>query len=549
MQDIVTPPERSNCIPIPEAIIDQEKLEVIHQVMSEEFGEEKIVSAFIFGSTARASDKQNSDYDFTLIVKDLAPDISEREQASPRMKKRLAELGIKELCAFNMYTPEEFQSAFQRKLWIIETMKTGYEITHDTDDFARSILEAEKPGVGRIEDRFAWHGVEFVEMQRFMDVIALHQKATSILQSVDSELAQSHHREAERIALVARLAEHGEAHSRGSIYVLSKRLNDVYGEGLDLDYYMQADIDHEMKDKRIEYGYDSIDRHLLAADTLCDSGQYTMSLSHTVQALRNTYLDALHRAGSYIINGEITQLFAQKFGPYLDAGVMEKIYSDSFKAEQLLGRSGFLSFDLIEGGTPYYEEHNNPSLESLRDSLKEIIKAIRNNPEIMQVPERNDEHIVTLIVRSGEDELQTRESLAQIDDLIFPRDQLRVIVEEGNDDLSQTVESIQLLNSEHIVILDSEVILSPLWLVNVLAGFKDESIMSVAINVHGHPDNKKQRRVVCFKTDMLRKAGIDIWSTPSAQIPSVGPEHRFIDGEPSYERSHLDALKRLSNVS
>lgn len=167
--------------------------------LAEEFGEENIVSIGIFGSTTRETDKKHSDYDFTIIVKDLPEDVHEREAASPRIKKRLREAGVDELCAFNLYTPEEFQRANDQKSWLVESMKVGYRVLSDRDGFLKDILSTDQPGVERVGNNLAWRGVEYEDGSHLTTVIERHQRTAELIAEMDPQIADYHAREAQKV--------------------------------------------------------------------------------------------------------------------------------------------------------------------------------------------------------------------------------------------------------------------------------------------------------------------------------------------------------------
>jgi hypothetical protein len=514
--------------------------EKVHDAMIAEFGEGNVIAAGIFGSTTRSAEKINSDFDYTLIVDGLSSDVYEREKASPNIKRRLRDMGVGALCAFNIYSPEEFSNAAARKLWLIESMKTGYRVVHDTDEYLAGILDAKLDNVERVEDRFAWRGVEYADQSRFEHVIDRHMLVADVIKDVDGGLANYHRREAMRVELIAKLHSHGESTSRGSLLSLAQRLHTAYGEQLDMSVYEQADFQQEMEGKRSMYGYDTVDRHLRVSEVLEANGMPLEALSHAATAIRNVYLETLHTNDNYIIDGEVTQLFLRQFAESLPVHIVDSIYASSFKAEQILGRTGFLSFDLDANGKPIYENPETTTFNyiELITKLRSLIHDLRsstlvNNDIIQENP------VASIIATPQGDYAQTYQTVAAMNSLIIPRGKAELVLAgsfnateqerlaaasempikfvqtERGDDLSSAVE---ISDGSVAAFIGANMIPSPLWLVNILSGFKNDRTAAVSGSSSVRPDRTG------FDSAKARHATMDI----TGQVIALSPHNAGI---------------------
>jgi hypothetical protein len=581
-------------------IMSPESASRIHSVLVEEFGKDNLVSVGIFGSTTRATDKANSDFDYTLIVNGLSSDIYEREKASPRIKRSLREAGIDVLCAFNIYTPEEFKNADAHKLWLLESMKTGYRIMHDTDSFLAGILGSKQDGVERFDDRFAWSGVEYVDTARFKYVIENHAKAAKLLESFNLDIAACHVRESQRVELIAKLQEHGESVSRGSLYSLAQRLTNHYGESLDLEAYRQAEFDQITEGNQSTYGYGTVGAHLKAAEILDMHDMPLEALSHVAIAARNVYLQALHSKGNYIIDGEVTQLFLKEFSANLSTQLVDNIYESSFKAEQILGRSGFLSFDLDEYGKPIYEDPQTSSFDykELAAKVREIIKALTSDRALNNLNVDANNKKVSLIISAYNGTVELQDCITGLNKLIFPAGMLELIIATDSSEYDDAIDelrlsgklpmkvirqgtgnmgdlknrSIEASTGEFTAFLDSNMTITPLWLINLLSGFKNDQIAGVETSNHPHPANSlispegigevaHQPTIditgqitniftgsACVRKEILEKLGGfqggDKGADLARRIRTAGYSLAYAEGHPTYSKAAIKSTHR-----
>lgn len=271
-----------------------------------------------------------------------------------------------------------------------------------------------------------------------------------------------------------------------------------------------------MEGKEAIYGYDTVDRHLRVAEVLAENQMPLDALFHTYAALRNVYLQALHSQDKYIVEGEITQLFLRDFSDNLPAELIEKVYANSFKAEQVLGRSGFVSFDLDQDGRPIYEDPETSQLNhgELTTNVREIIEELRFNQEINPSHVNQDKPTVSVVIATYDRPDQLDACIEGLNKQIIPDGKAElIIVDDGSTEVydvdgireksklpvkfikkdhSGVCETknagIEESEGEYVAFLDDDMVASPLWLVNLLSGFKNDRIAGIGSTNFVYPD-------------------------------------------------------------
>lgn len=360
-------------------IIPAKSLKLISGILVEEFGEDQIISFGLFGSRAQERASNNSDFDFIVIVNGLPTDIHQREDISPRIKKRLREHDVEELCAFNLYTPEEFSSANKNNSWLLETMKNGYVVFSDNDAFLSTILSRKAEEVSQKGD-FVWEGVVPEDESHISSVIKRHVKCAVILEANHPQLSNHHMREAFRGATIQVLNKSRIVASRGSLKDLAYL---AYSHLGDNSAVMQSIDRLDTMAEDLTYDVDQVEQFLQASYVLEENGLLLDSLFYAHAALKCKQVSALKRNNIDIPSSEINQLFLIKFQNSLPQDLVDQLYTKAFKAEQILGRSQYFSFDLDEAGKPIFEEEDSGfDYTELLASIREISTLINTNIKI-----------------------------------------------------------------------------------------------------------------------------------------------------------------------
>lgn len=496
--------------------LDNESEKAVLELLREEFGEDNLVSLGLFGSIARNNHKKNSDYDFTVILRGASEDPYERQTASPRLKRRLREKGLRELCAFNIYTQAEFSAADRQNSWIVETMRNGNRVIVDSDDYLRNILEHRKNTIEQV-GRFAWKGINNENSKHFREISARHEQIAELIASVSPQMTAYHMVEAKKGGMIASLHDKGLYITRESVLGLAKTLVRDYGEKIDLHQIALENYQHEMENIPAIYGYQRVDEHLQVAEILKKDGLLLGALFHTHAALRNIYLHALHMKGVFVVDGEVTQVFLREFQDRLSDEVRERIYGSSFKAEQILGKSGYISFDMGENGKPIYEDPLGEfDYSSLISDLRGIIDEVRKEGTIVTRENAKDgSPTVSIVIASYNRFSYLKKCLQALDKLIIPKGQAEiVIVNDGSEEEYDEKELFGLTNfpiryvetehsgicktknrgmeesaGQYVAFLDDDIEVSPLWLTRLLSGFRNEQIAGVGATNLTFPDS------------------------------------------------------------
>lgn len=333
-------------------IISPGPLRSITAVLVEEFGESQIVSIGLFGSRAQGRENDNSDFDFIVIVRGLPVNIHEREDIAPRIKKGLRKHNINELCAFNLYTPLEFANASSSRSWLIETMKNGYLVYSDKNAFLSSILSQSIDAITKKGD-FIWQGVATEDEAQISSVIQRHLKCAKLLAEDYPQLSDYHKKEAFRGAALKVLNKRGIIASRGTL----KDLSAIAFFDCDDNSAIKQSIETiDLMADNLTYADDKANQYLRASFILEENGLILDALFYAYASLKSKQVSILKKHNVNIPRSEINQLFLREFQACLTAGLVNGLYTSAFKAEQILGRSQYFSFDLDETGKPIFED-------------------------------------------------------------------------------------------------------------------------------------------------------------------------------------------------
>lgn len=500
-------------------VIDNDTYKRIHSALVEEFGEGNLVSVVLFGSCTGNTSKRYSDYDFTILLKELPEDVHEREIASPRLKRRLRNLNVSNLCAFNLYTQSEYSKADAQRSWLIESMKRGYRILYDTNGFVERSLSSQKPNIERT-GTYSWKGIDVENSNNFIQIANRHLSCAKILEKIDPELSSYHRTEWRRGLFIAKLYDHGVYQTRGSSLTLAKELVYKFGEDIDLAEIQREDFEQEVDCKRLIYDYNSIDRNLHIASILANKGFSLEALFHTYSALKNIYLKVMHENDIYIFDGEISQLFLREFVDYLPPQLIDLLYQNSFNAEQILGRSGYASFDLNSEGKPIYAGGKSSEYDylGLIQNLRRAIEEMRSRiPTLLPSNDvqTNTDPKISVVVATYNRQHHLLTCLNSLNKLIIPRNKVEIIVVDDGSIVSydperlkmQTDFPVRYIKKEHsgicatknrgieeskgeyVAFLDDDMVVSPFWIVNLMSGFRNERIAGVGSTNLTYPDN------------------------------------------------------------
>lgn len=103
----------------------------------QKYFKDNLVSLVIFGSSCRTSNfKITSDIDYIIILKKLN---ETQDKISRTLKNKLR--NVFPLIAFNIYSKDNFTAILKHNSWFTLTVKLGYEIYFDKNDFFKKAIE------------------------------------------------------------------------------------------------------------------------------------------------------------------------------------------------------------------------------------------------------------------------------------------------------------------------------------------------------------------------------------------------------------------------
>lgn len=258
--------------------------------------------------------------------------------------------------------------------------------------------------------------------------------------------------------------------------------------------YKKASIDW----KKSIQSYDSIENNIDFSEKLKGNNLIIPSLQHRYIALKNILSELLHKTWNFILDWEFTQKFLQIFWDSLPEDIRNNFYRDIFKIEQILWRTGYLSFDLNTDWSYIFEEWNY-DYGNLISTLDLLIKYFQeNNTQLLNDVWEKETKISILSWGTGFSD----------GDFLFPNTfhvYNRQKVEDW--DIPQWLEE-----SEYIFVLNSENDFSPDYLLKILSGFNKKWIKCVSWNRASKVRGVKNKFYnFAFKKEDYEKKGKDMF--------------------------------------
>ncbi|MCP4523677.1 MAG: nucleotidyltransferase domain-containing protein [Candidatus Gracilibacteria bacterium] len=480
-------------------LINEREKEIVLNLLEEEFGD-SLQSIGVFGSYITKEDGEYSDYDLVVMLNNYEDsNIYEREKASPRLKARLKKAGVQSLFAFNFTTVEELENANKKNPWLLETMGKSFYILKDSDNKLEDILTRDR-GIEYLGN-FVWKGESLntkENLERIDDVLADYKNILVIAtKNNNTDLITHYEWEIKKLEITRQLLE------EQSLFVSRFDFDFICKELLELDENELNDLFQMYKKASIEgkksiQSYNSIENNIDFSEQLKLNDLILPSLQHRYIALRNILSELLHKTGNFILDGEFTQKFLQVFGSSISEEVRNSFYENIFKTEQILGRTGYLSFDLNADGSYIFEE-GNYDYQKLITVLDSLIQYFQENNTILINNVGQKETKISIL--SGSTDLSDSDFLFPNEFKLYNRQE----VENGN--LSQG-----LKDSEYIFVLDSENDFSPDYLLKILSGFNKKGIKCVSGNRASKVRGAKNKfHNFAFKKEDYEKDGKNIF--------------------------------------
>jgi len=143
-----------------------DEIDKINDLIKEYFGE-NLVSLAIFGSVCTKTNFSiTSDVDYIIILEQLE---KTQDKISRSLKDKLR--NTFPLIAFNIYGKEEFVDILKNNSWLVLTIKLGYTIYYDDENYFENIIENNFNKLKHQKiAQLAWH----IDSQNFPKIVLDH---------------------------------------------------------------------------------------------------------------------------------------------------------------------------------------------------------------------------------------------------------------------------------------------------------------------------------------------------------------------------------------
>ncbi|MDD2907035.1 MAG: nucleotidyltransferase domain-containing protein [Candidatus Gracilibacteria bacterium] len=487
-------------------LIDDKENQIVLNLLEEEFGD-SLKSVGVFGSYITKEDGEYSDYDLVVVLDNYKnSDIYEREKASPRLKAKLKEKGVRSLFAFNFTTTEELENANKSNPWILETMGKSFYILKDDDNKLEHLLTKNREI--KYLGNFVWEGKILnneENLNRIEEVLRNYRNILKIaIKNNNIDFISHYEWEIKKLEIIKQLLQEKSLFvSRFNFDFICKEILELNDNEINklFQMYKKASI----KGKKSIQSYDSIESNMEFSKKLKENNLILPSLQHRYIALKNILSELLHKTGNFILDGEFTQKFLQIFGDNLPEEIKNNFYENVFKTEQILGRTGYLSFDLNSDGS-YIFENGDYDYERLINIIDYLINYFQNNKKDLLKKVGEKETKISIISGSKG---------ALYSDFIFPYNFQTYNKQEINiDNIPQGLEE-----SEYIFVLNNNNEFSPDYLLKILSGFNKNGITCVSGNRSSKIKGAKNKfHNFAFKKKDYEKNGSDIFKYSPREV-------------------------------
>jgi len=494
----------SNYIKSQDIINEYEKQMVLWCLM-EEFGD-SLLSVAIFWSSTSNEDGMYSDYDMFILLTHYRDDnIYQREKSSPRLKEKLQKVWICSLFAFNFTTIEELENAQDSNPWLLETIGKSFCLLKDDTGILEKILTKDR-GVKYMWN-FVWEWKSLntkKNRERIESVLDLYKNILFVaIQNNYTDYRAHYEWEVEKMKIIRQLLEKKLLFvSRFDFDFIGKE--GFYWDQNERECLFQTYKKAVIEGKRILHDYDSIENNIDFSEVLKSNNLVLPSLQHKYIALKNIFLELLHKTWNFILDGEITQKFLQIFRNSLPQKIRDTLYEYSYKTEQILGRTGYVSFDVQQNGDFLFEEWKG-SYEDIFQALDILIEYLLENKQDIA-------HTIW--------EKETKISIITQDTnfwhhFLFPN----TFQIYSRKEIEYNCIPSALQESEYIFILNNQNEFSPDYLLKLLSGFNKKWVKCVSwkrISPYGWLQNTFHNFV--FKKEDYIKEGRNIFTSSPRRV-------------------------------
>lgn len=448
-----------------------------------------------FGSKATWTNTQYSDIDFIILLKNNENQ-ADREKLSPIIKSKLIEQWINTLSAFNIYNVEEF---FNSPKWFQTILSKDIKILYDETWFLNSIPKIYKQH--NINNK-AWlwnqeHHNDIIDRCDFL--IQKYKNYQGIISNKD--ILQYYFLEIEKIQNIQKSLKNGLFSTISSFEDISK-----YFHEKDLLNSRDKDMKLHMLEEKIFFDYSFSDINFDISQEL-EHFDKIWQLKHLLISCHILMREMLHKKDYFIIDWEITQAFYKNI--WKNHFTPEDFFS-CIKVEQIIWRSGLISFDLNHEWVLFADKENNVNMELIINDIKLIRNKLKDlgkiNTSNVIIPK------VSIVIPSYNRFNILKDSLNYINNLVFPVDKIEVIIIDDWSNKKYNIKELhsrfptKIIHKEHswitdtrnvwinnaqwefIMFLDDDIKVSPLTLLRVFAKWQDENIWITWVSVKWMPE-------------------------------------------------------------
>lgn len=450
-----------------------------------------------FGSRATWTHTQYSDIDFIVLLKNHTNQ-TEREKFSPLLKQKLTTSWIKQLSAFNIYNTEEFLSAPH---WFQAVLSKNIKIIHDTIWLQEQYSTLYKQTTIN-EKSWLW------ESNNHKDIIdrcefLIQKLETYQCLTIDTDIAKYYALEVEKIKKIQQSLKSWLFSTVSSFEDIAKYFNES-----SLLNARRKDMELHVLEEKIFFDYSFSDKHFEASAQISTFDKI-WQLKHLLSACHIMMREILHQEDYFIIDGEVTQAFFKFCEKLPEYDIGHEDFFHLIKAEQIIGRSGLLSFDLTNEWVLFAEKTDEQLLIELTFAIKKIYKKLRYSNTINT---KTQNPVVSIIIPSYNRFNYLKDSFNYINDLVFPDNKVEIIIVDDWSDVQYIEEKLyskfpmKVIRKEHswitdtrnvwinnaqwefVVFLDDDIKVSPLTLLRLFAKWQNDNTGIVGVSVKWIPE-------------------------------------------------------------
>lgn len=449
-----------------------------------------------FGSKATWTNTKYSDTDFIILLKNNTNQ-TEREKLSPILKNKLIEKWINSLNAFNIYNTKEF---FRSPQWFQTILSKDIKIIYDKVWFLNLIPTSYKQH--NINNKaWLWNQEYHSDIIDRCDIlIEKFQNYQNIISHKD--ILRYYSFEIEKIQNIQKSLKNGLFSTISSFEDISKYFNEK-----NLLKARNKDMELHMLEEKVFFDYSFSDINFKISQELKNIDKI-WQLKHLLISCHILMREILNKEDFFIIDWEITQAFYKNI--WKNHFTPEDFFS-CIKAEQIIWRSGLISFDLNNEWVLFADKENKSHMESLINSMEIIrnkLKELKNkniSTDIF-IPK------VSIVIPSYNRFNILKGSLNYINNLVFPADKIEIIIIDDWSDKKYNIKdlyskfSTKIIHKEHswitdtrniwinnakwefIMFLDDDIRVSPLTLLRLFAKWEESKIWITWVTVKWIPE-------------------------------------------------------------